>query len=278
MENFLTIALKKNPYLTGFRLEEIISPDKTEYICVERAGKRSSEYNYFISLKSTENLPQEKGLDFLGEWILNNYKKELLQEVLKSRFIGFYPDETNEILKIAEKSTSVFDEVYCKKIIVKNLSNYFKENNSLFVEGFLRFRVREFKHLIEMLLSNAIDEFYVKEEYSEFTKLLKMYLKESSSLVDLAHIQANSDGSFVLYDFKKTKLLVSFDEIELIENVFTKEDLLLSQLIALAPKKIIWHNNTEFKNPDVLDLIKDIFGNRFSECTGCELCEKEKYE
>ncbi len=274
MENVLTISLNKNPYLTNLRFEKAISPEEIDYLHIEKSKTKRRRGGYLLTLKTKGHLPKQKVSVFLSEWILKNYKKELMQEVLKERFIGFFDDESEEILKIAENSMNVFDEIYCKRVLVKKISNYLKNDKKLSIEGFLRFRLDELKRLIEMVLSNAIDEFYIKEEYREFTELLKLYVENSKPLIGLIHVKPDSDGNFLLFDIKKEEYLIKDESLTPIENFLTGEDLILSNLIALAPRKIIWHESSKTQNPELLKLLGDIFEDKFSICKGCELCER----
>lgn len=274
MENVLTISLNKNPYLTNLRLEKAISPEEIDYLHIEKSKTKKRRGGYLLTLKTKGCIPRQKVSIFLSEWILKNYKKELMHEVLKERFIAFFDDECEEILKIAESSMNIFDEIYCKKMLVKKISNYFKNDTKLSIEGFLRFRLNELKRLIEMVLSNAIDEFYIKEEYREFTKLLKLYLENSKPLIGLIHVKPDSNGNFLLFDIKKEEYLINDESLTPIENFLTGEDLILSNLIALAPKKIIWHEYSQKSNPELLKLLGDIFEEKFSICKGCDFCKR----
>ena len=50
------------------------------------------------------------------------------------------------------------------------------------------------------------------------------------------------------------------------------DDLLISSLISLAPKKIIIHRISQFTNKELLNTIFNIFLDKVIICTECELC------
>ena len=56
------------------------------------------------------------------------------------------------------------------------------------------------------------------------------------------------------------------------------EDTLLSNLVSIAPKKIIFHNLVDFKNNESLNIIYKVFENSIEFCGGkCQKC-REMYD
>lgn len=275
MENILNISSKINPENVISGLVEIISPENIDYIYTEEFKRRRSDNRYLLSFKSRDKIPCENTANMLCDWILNEYEKTFMTSILRERFEVLSKEESADIIDIAEKSNIIFKKIYSSKIIVKNLSKYLNFNNHISISGFLRFRAAEYRRALEKLLANAIDEFCIEKEYQEFVKSLRMYIADCSPLINLLHIKANPDGTFSLFDFKKTEILFSVDATDSIENFFTEEDKLMSILIKTAPKRIIWHNNCKSENLNLINTINEIFDNRFTRCTGCELCAKQ---
>jgi len=82
----------------------------------------------------------------------------------------------------------------------------------------------------------------------------------------------------LIYDFTKTNISINLEKTtpyNPIENFLTNEDILISILIALAPKRIIWHSTENSENLNITKTIKAIFKERFSICCGCELCDRD---
>ena len=123
---------------------------------------------------------------------------------------------------------------------------------------------------------DAAEEYYIEKEYEEFIELLSDYIDQCPSMIYLLHISHKPDGEFLFYDFTKTKIRIDAEKTTAhnpIENFLTYEDMLVSILITLAPKRIIWHSSEKHENNNITKTIQRIFKDRFSVCCGCELCD-----
>ena len=269
----LNISSKTNLDKIATSLIEEVSPDKIDYIYLENQ-RRKKETRFFLSIKANECLCVEKICSHIADYILKFYEKPLIYDILKEQFIDFSPSENAEILKNAQKSIGFFDKLYCKRLIVNNLTNYLSISTNLSIEGFLRFRLKEYRRIIKISLSDAIEELFLKKEYEEFIELLKSYISYAEPLIDLLHIRPEYDGGFTLYDFKKSQIILEKEKEYQTEIFLTEDDMLMNVLIKATPRRIIWHNNCETKNQKLVNTIKEVFGARFTECAGCELCFK----
>ncbi|MBR5155528.1 MAG: putative sporulation protein YtxC [Clostridia bacterium] len=271
MNNILNISSKIN-------FEEIIStftPDKIDYFYTETQVNKRGSTRHFLSVQFKSEISSVYIAKELARFILAKYEPFLLQEMLSQNFLEFSDNESREILNTATNSMAIFDQIYNEITIVKNLTKYLDFYDSLSIEGFLNFRATEYKRVVRMVLSDAIDKFLIKEEYNDFVEMLKCYINDSEPQIDLIHIKPNLDGSFSFYNFKKNRIIFQMDEINPIENFMTNEDMLISILIALMPKRIIWHNNLYFEFENIKTTISKVFGNRFCICNGCELCNSQ---
>ena len=242
------------------------------FIIQETQGKKSQ---YIFSIKSRRKLQQEYIAELLSEWILRNLEPQFMSEILQSDFVDNDYDK-QQIISSVTKKTDFIRYFYNKGYIVKKITNYLKCENKMQIEGFVRFRLPEYRQELYELLYDATEEFYIKKEYDEFIKLICAYVDESPPMIDLLHIKHKSNGEFVFYDFTKTKIQIDADETTVhnrIENFLTYEDMLVSILITLAPKRIIWHSSKKLENHNITKTIKEIFKERFSLCCGCELCD-----
>jgi len=143
------------------------------------------------------------------------------------------------------------------------------------IEGFLRFRAQEYKNEVNKAVEFAIDEYVVEKEYLEFIELLKHFVDSQKPRLEYLHVGMTSQGKFHLYNKDGVKVTHQFLEDYQLDNVneLGYEDLLVSALIAVAPREITLHIRYEgFK--DTLETIRNVFGNRVHDCKGCSLCEK----
>lgn len=272
MKNLITINSKINPLDTDELFFNTFSPEKIEYLFSDSMLTKEGEDVFFIAVKLKNDVSLPIFAESLGAWIISNYTLQIIKEILNQRFMEFDDTDTAEIIENTQNSVNFFNMIYGNKLIVKKLSNYFETYDYISVEGFLRFRVAEYRRAVEMLLSEAIEELYIKKEYSEFICLIKQYVDECPCMIDFVHVKVNLDGDFAFYDFKKTEVLLEKDNRDLTEIFSTREDLLVSVLISLAPKRIMWHSDFKNSNQNVFNTVKEIFGDRVSVCSGCELC------
>lgn len=279
MNNILNITSRQSLESITYDVLSSIFPNQIDYICCEhRVRGRGLHPRYFLTVKTYNDMSSEVIASCLSEWILDDLEHIFASNILKERFLSFSNTETDEILNKALKSIDIHDKSYSKKIIVNNLTDYLKSNGILSIEGFLRFRSKEYCQMIEEYLLDAIEDFFADKEYMEFLELLRIYVFEAKSLINLIHIKFNCDGSFSLYNFKQSEIVFDPREINSQNDIISEGDKLVSILLTLIPKRIIWHNNCETKNINLVNTIKEIFDDRFSECKGCQLCSKENPE
>lgn len=151
------------------------------------------------------------------------------------------------------------------------------ENNTLFdLEGFLRFRAQEYKTDVDKAVSSAVDEYVLEKEYQEFVSLLKHFLDTQSPRVDVLHVGISAQGRFHLYNDQGEKVTgLYLDGISGEEGAleFSYEDLLISALIAAAPREVVLHIRYRGYQ-DTLNTIRNVFDDKVKDCPGCSLCEK----
>ncbi len=229
------------------------------------------DINDDIVLNYTDNRVIDYVSQIIAEWIINKYKPDFIRSYIKNNFEEDIIRYNDRIIDKTVKSTALLDEIYSKKIIVKKLTDYIKENSSISVKGFVSFRIAEYKRLVESIVFDTVDEIYVEREYTEFLQLLKAYIDNSVPMVDLLHVYVQNNLKISLYNFKMEEIEVKLEDMDSTEFFLTKDDLLVSVLISLTPKRIIWHNNPNYKNTSLINTLNEIFPERFYLCNGCNL-------
>ena len=59
---------------------------------------------------------------------------------------------------------------------------------------------------------------------------------------------------------------------EITEGEINYDDLLVSSLITLAPRKVVIHSIGHFRNKELMETIKNVFYGRVIICQGCDVC------
>jgi len=150
------------------------------------------------------------------------------------------------------------------------------DRSSVFdIEGFLHFRAQEYKGEVKKAVEFAIDEYVIEREYLEFIQLLKQFVDRQKPRLDSLHVGITPQGKFHLYNNEGVKVTHQFLEDYQLDNVHELgyEDLLISALIAVAPRQITIHIRYE-DYKDTLQTIRSVFGDRVRDCEGCAICEK----
>ena len=221
----------------------------------------------------------------LADYIISKYEEKLIARTISSNYCYFNSVEKKEILKLAKKIinsedknllSSIF-QVRRHNIIVKRLLDYFENSNSIILDGFVNFRLKEYIKDIEDIVDKAVDDFLMEREYMEFIRLLRYFVDIQNPKFNTVHVVINFDNKYILMDETKKEITDDFIQEfmnELSQGEINHDDLLVSSLITLAPRKIVLHGIEYFKNKELLETIKNVFIGKVAQCTGCSLCSR----
>lgn len=220
----------------------------------------------------------------LADYVIQQYEEKLLARIINSNYGYFNAAEKKEILRISLKIIRNDDKVFFntlfqirrRNLIVKKLMEYFEGSSSIILDGFVNFRLKEYIKELEDIIDEAVDDFLIEREYTEFIRLLRYFVEIQDSKFNVVHIIMEYDDNYMLLDERKLEITnecIQEFVTELSETEISHDDLLVSSLITLAPKRIIVHNWERFKNKKLLDTIKNVFVGKVELCTGCEICE-----
>ena len=150
-------------------------------------------------------------------------------------------------------------------IIEDSLQEYFRNHRTISVDGFLNFRLRELICRIKSLADMCISEYLAEKEYEEYIELLKNFVKQQKSEYREVHIVTEEDGQHRIYNEEGVditlKCLEGFVDSNMAINA-SLDDLMVTTLIAVAPNRIIMHNENKSNNPELVETIKGVFAGR----------------
>lgn len=219
----------------------------------------------------------------LTETILLNWEKDYVQQTLGRKYKLGKEERLVLMPKILQYlsgdlgySSKAYREHRRASLLTQILTSL--ESNSFFdVEGFLQFRAQDYKQKVDEALAYTVDEHILQKEYLEFIELLKHFLNTQPSRIDTLHVGINSEGKFNLFNDLGEKVTGQFlDNYALTDEgdvELSYEDLLISSLIAVAPRQVVLHICYDGYR-DNLQLVRKVFKNRISYCPGCAICEK----
>jgi len=214
--------------------------------------------------------------DIITELIVFFYESSLLKYILNLNYFYFDTQEKNNILKIALNlisSDNNIDFQSRKEIIYISTLKYIDENKSMILDGFVNFRLKEYKQTLENCIDLAVNKFLIEREYLEFIDLLKLYITSQDSKEPLLHLIYAKNNTFLI---NKDKSIISindniFNAKYLSDITFCENDYILNTLLTLLPEKLFIHI-IDRPIDDFINTLQIIFSNRITICKDCPIC------
>ncbi len=211
--------------------------------------------------------------NIIAEAIIENFEKILITKQFEYDFFYFSQKERKQIMLFLENSLNIPTNFNTKKdLLISALQNYFESNNICNIDGFINFRIADYKHYINLILEKEINNYVLNKEYCEYVDLLKNYIATQNTQTDLVHL-IYSDTTKMLLDNSK-EIITNDENLKYISDItFSSNDFILNSLLSYLPEKIIIHLNTEEDN--FIRFLKLIFTDKIIFCTNCEICNSQ---
>lgn len=218
--------------------------------------------------------------DVLADLIILKWQKAFLLDIIRENYYYFGEAERSTIFDNALRYLEDFTGqgmlgMRKKRRILARIRDFLNSGNLIVVDGFIRFRMKDYIRELQEAADKAVDDFLMDKEYQEFIQLLKYFVDIQDSRTDLINVVMKPNGSFMLYDGQNRAVNSTYLEgfiVDLIESEINYEDLLISALITIAPREIVFHSGKSEGPQSTLETIKSIFSNRVTLCRGCDLC------
>lgn len=219
--------------------------------------------------------------------VINFYKESELLNYLTENYFFLKHSEIIEvekkIMKVLKCEECIMDEdgVYCyNKInnIMAKIKECLEESPVLNINGFIRFRLKNLREEIELVIDKVVEKYMVEKEYIEFIKLLKYFVEIQESKIDEINIIVEEEGNYIIQDKNGNDLFKEFLselEVESVSSV-NMEDIIISGLITNCPNKINIYNSEKCLNKEFLDTIKKVFDERVTLSSDNEKYAKTK--
>lgn len=147
-------------------------------------------------------------------------------------------------------------------------SHYLEEHERLHLDGFLRFRLSDYRAEVQEAAETAIEERMMEKQYQEFMTLLKSMVEWQETRTSTVHVLHSGGHAFRLLDEEMRPLEQDISEL----NAFSKKEFLeaqeeqeeesrvVSRLLAASPRHLYIH--TPEPESQVIRTIIGIFGDR----------------
>jgi len=219
----------------------------------------------------------------LTEVIIKHYEIKLFKKIIKENFFYLNDRERTIVADNAYKLLNNKDPVepggFYKRDrrnkIMQNILEYLDTENEFNIEGFINFRLNSYLSELNEVIERALEIYVAEREYNEFIKLLRYFVEIQESKVDVLHLFQSKDGRYLLFDENRNSISSEyFDELrsEILDDAINYDDLLISTLITISPNKIMIHDIEGFKNRELVQTIMNVFAERITICSRCDLC------
>jgi len=219
----------------------------------------------------------------LADYIIEEYEEKLILRIINGNYCYFNSIEKKEILRLALSIIKNDDKIFLnslfhirrRNIIIRKLVDYFESSNKVILDGFVNFRLKDYIKDLEEIVDKAVDDFLTEREYREFIRLLRYFVDIQEPKFSVIHVLVGYDNKYVLLDQNKNEITNECIEEfmnDIPEGEINYDDLLVSSLITMAPKKVIIHSANSFRNKELLETIKNVFWGKAVICSECELC------
>lgn len=275
-----SICIKSNnQYIIDYLLKDFSTIDLDEVYLSNNSFKI---YDNVIIHYLGENIDKfyKQICDKLTKCILFFYEKKITKKLISYNYFYFNDIEQAQILDNCMDLFNFDEEVYKEKYdaIYKALSAYIKQNHSIVLNGFINFRLKDYKDILDYNVDLCVNNFLIEKEYLEFINILHLYVNSKESTVDILHLVYINKES-ILIDNNKNLVPIQdhiFDAQYLSDISFSSNDYCLNTLLSLLPKKLTIHLVDNYED-EFINTLKLIFEDRVSICNDCDICRVYRF-
>lgn len=206
--------------------------------------------------KLKENNPYN-AMTVVCEYIINENDKKIIKKYVKK----------NKLFSDAENFFNSNIDKYFKRrnYLLSVVSEYLISNSKINVDGFIKFRLREYNRCLEKALVKTKEEFYKYTEYLVYIEVLREIIKNQNRMVNTLFIEI-AGSEYVIFDENKDSLnekCASVLKEEFQYEFDYSDEFLLSAVITLAPEKIYVINPDKIINRRLFDTIRNIYRENY---------------
>lgn len=234
-------------FLYGKNYSKIISYDKT----LDRIYVDMSEIEGYDSLCSE-----------IADLIISLIKERDLKDYIWKTYTNINEEDKRNVYI---EAINLFDKKqdFIKETIYSKVKEFIIENDDLNLDGFLKFRMKDFISYISILSDIALEEHLIKRDKKEFLDSLKYFIDIQEAKMELLRITIMKDGRFILSD-ENGKEVENLNNEEIrnlaMQEDLNNEDILISAIMTLCPKKIeILDNSNNKKSKEIIEIVNLLF-------------------
>jgi putative sporulation protein YtxC len=259
--------------------------DSVQWELSREAGVIRCQFPIGAGLQDKKHCSDRVGR-ILAEYTLLDQEPELLRHVFLYRF-GLKDSLETELL--ITEAVSIMDGVNeaCEfgkgsgrerrlQKLAAHFSLYLENHERLHLDGFLRFRLTDYRVEVQEAAETAIEDRLMEKQYQEFMTLLKSMVDWQETRTSTVHVLHSGGNEFRLLDEELRPLEQDMLEADVVEEIGVQsppgereESMVVSRLLAASPRQLFIH--TSEPECQVIRTIVGIFGDRAALCPAMPL-------
>ncbi|MDQ0087151.1 putative sporulation protein YtxC [Paenibacillus anaericanus] len=214
----------------------------------------------------------------LAKYIVDVREAKIVAEVIATEYSLSSPEQLKAVKELSSRLLGTGkDSLEARNLRIMGIKEscfmYLKESKSFHVDGFITFRLKDYKSKLKETVDFAVDEYLLDKQYEEFIGLLQYFVYFQEPLTPLVHLMhiRGSEFSILNQEFATVSVsAVSGVVARIADQELEMEDIVVSTLISLSPSRIVIHT----RDPEVviISTIRRIFGDRVELCLLCPQC------
>lgn len=222
--------------------------------------------------------------EFLAEHVIKDWEGKLTWKEIVRPKRNILPDDRNTVMVKATKflkhchtneSLNLLMNYGRKNKISHRIFDYLFSHQKIVLEGFINFCMQDFLTDVRFAVDLACEELRNEKEYNEFVKLLRYFVDTQPPMMIEVNIMTSEDNGFILWDGNGIRIeekQIKYYMEDLARGEISLDDVLVSILITVAPRRIILHKTDKQEDSESVQMIKKVFDSRIIVCEGCERC------
>ena len=235
----------------------------------------------FRSYERIKGLLKKHVVSIVADRIIYGEEKKIICQLVERNYPYFSEEERDIVLQttleLLGKSHIYGSEAGLndrKTLIINRLADYFETHHELIVEGFVRFRLKDYRAALEHIVDQAVDGFIMDMEHKEFIRVLRQFANSHDKKMEESHVIVQSSNSFKIVDAAGQTVTNPYLDnfaASYIDEI-NYEDLLITTLITLVPRRITIHNPLGKDADMMIHTVQGVFEAAVGLCRGCDLC------
>ncbi len=231
------------------------------------------------SSKERLRLLHELLVEILADLILTDCECSMVRKLVKEIYNYTSDEDLERACRFVGRNLQTplsADRFHHKSRIMSRLLEFLQLYDEMVLEGFIRFRLKDYVEELEEAVERAVDDYLVEREYQEFIALLQRFIDSQETKFHQVHVVPDAEDGYRLVDEDDRSVDCQYvDDLKLVlaTGGLEYEDLVISSLVILAPKQVVMHLGNGSR-PVMADTLAHIFDDRYRECKRCDRCEE----